>query len=59
MEGAGKLRVFAIPSQLKECLFLYCDQPWAMDTLRLIPMDGTYDQCKPFALLFGVNIRMS
>lgn len=46
--------LFAIPSQRKLCL-LRPAHDWAMDTLRLIPIDGTYDQCKPLARLLGVN----
>lgn len=46
--------LFAIPSQRKQCL-LRPAQSWAMDTLRLIPMGGTYDQRKPLALLLDVN----
>lgn len=52
--GIGVFLLFAIPSQRKQCL-LRPAHDWAMDTLRLIPMDGTYDQCKPLARLLGVN----
>lgn len=45
-EGAGKQRVFAIPNAFKQAL-LRPAHDWCMDVLRLIPMDGTYNQVKP------------
>jgi len=46
MEGAGKERTFSIPSAFKQAL-LRPAHDWCMSILRMIPMDGTYDQLKP------------
>lgn len=42
-EGAGKTRIFAIPNAVKQAL-LRPAHDWCMSVLRLIPMDGTFDQ---------------
>lgn len=42
-EGAGKTRNFAIPNAVKQAL-LRPAHDWCMSVLRLIPMDGTFDQ---------------
>ena len=49
-EGAGKVRVFAIPNALKQAL-LRPAHDWCMEVLSRIPMDGTFDQLKPLSRL--------
>lgn len=58
LEGAGKVRVFAIPSPIFQCL-LKPLHDWAMSVLRLIKMDGTYDQLKPLLSLKGKRVLYS
>lgn len=45
-EGAGKVRVFAIPNSFKQAL-LRPAHDWCMSILKGIQMDGTYDQVRP------------
>lgn len=45
-EGAGKLRVFAIPNALKQAL-LRPVHDWCIQVLRSIPQDGTFNQAAP------------
>lgn len=54
LEGAGKVRVFAIPSPILQCLFRPLHD-WAMSILRLIPQDGTYNQLQPLQRLIGLK----
>jgi hypothetical protein len=44
--GAGKRRVFAIGNYIKQRL-LYPLHEWAMNVLKRIPMDGTFNQSSP------------
>lgn len=52
LEGAGKLRVFAIASPILQTL-LRPLHDWVMEVLRSIPMDGTFNQLKPLSRLKG------
>lgn len=54
LERAGKERVFAIPNALLQAL-LRPAHDWCMSVLRLIPMDGTYDQTRPLRRLSSVR----
>jgi hypothetical protein len=54
LEGAGKVRTFAIPSPLLQRLVKPLHD-WEMAILRQIEMDGTYDQLKPLMRLQGKN----
>lgn len=50
--GAGKLRLFVIGNYVKQRLLKpYHD--WAMNVLRRLKCDGTYDQTKPLRQLAG------
>lgn len=46
VEGAGKLRIFAIPNAVKQSLLRPAHE-WCMQVLRLIPQDGTFNQLSP------------
>ena len=46
LEGAGKLRLFAIGNQFKQSL-LRPVHDWCMQVLRTIPNDGTFHQTAP------------
>lgn len=50
LEGAGKERIFAIPNAFKQALFRPAHD-WCMSILRLIPMDGMFDQTRPLGRL--------
>ena len=54
LERAGKERVFAIPNAFKQAL-LRPAHDWCMTVLRLMPMDGTYDQTRPLRRLSSVR----
>lgn len=58
VEGAGKVRVFAIANPLLQKL-LKPLHDWIMSVLRLIPMDGTYDQLAPLHRLRGSRVMYS
>ena len=45
-EGAGKRRVFAIQNAFKQALLRPCHD-WCMSVVKLIPMDGTFNNIKP------------
>lgn len=49
-EGAGKVRVFAIPNALKQAL-LRPAHDWCMKILRMLPTDGTFNQTAPLGRL--------
>lgn len=49
-EGAGKLRIFAIPNAFKQALIRPAHD-WCMEVLRRIPTDGTFNQTAPLARL--------
>lgn len=55
LEGAGKRRVFAIGNYIKQRLLAPYHR-WFMTRLRRIPMDGTFDQCRPLDYLVGSNV---
>jgi hypothetical protein len=46
VEGAGKLRIFAIPNAVKQSI-LRPAHDWCMKVLRLIPMDGRGRSTRP------------
>ena len=50
--GGGKRRVFAIGNYVNQRL-LRPVHDWLMSVLRLIPMDGTFEQTKPLDRLRG------
>jgi len=50
--GEGKRRVFAIGNYINQRL-LYPFHQWLASVLRLIPMDGTFDQTAPLDRLAG------
>ncbi|MBA7579511.1 hypothetical protein ES708_21382 [subsurface metagenome] len=52
LEGSGKVRVFAIANPLLQALVRPLHD-WAMDVLRLLPTDGTFDQLRPLRRLRG------
>lgn len=52
LEGAGKVRVFAICNPILQAL-LKPLHDWVMAVLRLLPTDGTYDQTRPIRRLKG------
>lgn len=53
-EGAGKVRVFAIPNALKQAL-LRPAHDWCMKIWRMLPCDGTFNQTAPLARLSKRN----
>lgn len=53
-EGGGKTRIFAIPNALKQALIRPAHD-WCMSVLRLIPMDGTFNQMRPLDRLIRVK----
>lgn len=52
--GDGKRRVFAVGNYINQRL-LYPIHQWLAEILRLIPMDGTFDQTAPLDRLSGVD----
>lgn len=56
VEGAGKRRVFAIGNYVRQSL-LRPVHDWAMNVLKRIPMDGTFDQEKPIRALRKLRCR--
>lgn len=54
MEGAGKVRTFAIPNSVKQSL-LRPAHDWCMSVLRRIPMDGTYNQSAPLRRISNLS----
>ncbi|MQL85751.1 hypothetical protein Taro_018273 [Colocasia esculenta] len=52
LEGAGKVRVFAICNPILQAL-LKPLHDWAMVVPSLLPTDGTYDQTRPILRLKG------
>lgn len=58
VEGAGKVRTFAIASPLLQSL-LRPVHDWAMSVLRRLPTDGTYDQLAPLHRLKGKMVLYS
>lgn len=58
LEGAGKIRVFAIANPILQTL-LRPLHDWCMKVLKLLPTDGTYDQLKPLKRLQGKNDFLS
>lgn len=49
-EPARKVRVFAMVDQVRQrCLYPFHE--WAMECLRTIPQDGTFNQTRPLMLL--------
>ena len=50
LEGAGKRRIFAIGNYINQRLLKPVHQ-WFASVLRGIPMDGTFNQTKPFVRL--------
>ncbi|KAG9438895.1 hypothetical protein H6P81_021193 [Aristolochia fimbriata] len=52
LEGAGKIRVFAIANPILQALIRPIHD-WAMSILRLLPTDGTYNQTAPLSRLRG------
>lgn len=51
-EPAGKVRVFAMVDALRQRI-LHPFHEWAMDILRELPTDGTYDQLAPILRLLS------
>lgn len=52
LEGRGKRRIFAIGNLILQRLLRPLHK-WLMEVLRGIPMDGTFDQLRPFMRLRG------
>lgn len=52
LEGAGKVRVFAIPNAIVQRLVKPLHD-WLMFSLSTLDMDGTYDQLRPLLRLQG------
>lgn len=50
--GAGKRRIFATGNYVNQRL-LRPVHDWAMDVLKSVPMDGTFNQTKPLSYLKG------
>lgn len=48
----GWVRVFAIGNPILQALLKPLHN-WTMSVLRLLPMDGTYDQTRPLKRLIG------
>lgn len=57
-EGAGKLRVFAMPCALKQALLRPAHE-WCMSVLKRIPNDGTFDQPAPTHSPMKTKISMA
>lgn len=58
LEGAGKVRVFAICNPILQTL-LRPLHDWVMKILRLLPTDGTFDQLAPLKRLRGRKAMFS
>jgi hypothetical protein len=58
VEGGGKRRIFAIGNYVNQRL-LKPVHDWLMEVLKMIPMDGTFDQEKPLDRLVGQRICYS
>lgn len=60
LEGAGKIRVFAICNPILQTL-LRPVHDWCMSVLRLLPTDGTYnpplDRLKGFKKLYSFDLK--
>lgn len=54
-EGGGKRRFVAIGNWVNQRLRFAPYHDWLMKVLRLIPMDGTFDQTRPLDRLKGVS----
>lgn len=52
IEGGGKRRIFAIGNWVNQRL-LSPVHDWLANVLKKIPMDGTFDQLRPFLRLKG------
>lgn len=58
VEGAGKLRIFAIASPIFQTLIRPLHE-WAMSVLKTLKTDGTYDQLAPLRRLKGKKVLYS
>ncbi|ASL68498.1 RNA-dependent RNA polymerase [Ocimum basilicum RNA virus 2] len=58
LEGAGKVRVFAIPNPIFQ-RFLKPLHDWEMSVLKQLDTDGTYDQLRPLHRLKGKRVLYS
>ncbi|CAA0819215.1 Uncharacterized mitochondrial protein AtMg01110 [Striga hermonthica] len=58
LEGAGKVRVFAIPNPILQRL-VKPFHDWAMSVLKTIRTDGTFDQLRPLHRLKGKKVLYS
>jgi hypothetical protein len=58
VEGGGKRRIFAIGNYKNQRL-LHPVHDWLNEVLKMIPMDGTFEQTRPLNYLEGSEVAYS